>query len=268
MNKDTHEDMEEEITHHEALTTDARAHYASAQQSAYAIPAAILLAGAFVAGAIVFTQGGVQKSNDSGRLAAADKVEPSENLDAITPVTSEDHIRGNPDAPIKIVEYSDMECPFCHRFHETLQQIMEKYGDSGDVAWVYRHYPIDQLHRKARAEAVATECVAELGGNEKFWQFLDGFIAESPANDRTDLDTLLPQLLDTVGIDRDAFAECVESGDHDERIQAHVNNALATGGKGTPWSILIAPDGTKYPINGAQSFEFVDALIQRALDAR
>jgi len=252
----------------ETTTTDHAPQRAQIQPSPYAIPGAILLAGIFVAGAIVYTQGGVNTGTDSKGLAAAEQGAPSENLEAMAPVTEEDHIRGNPDAPVKIVEYSDMECPFCHRFHGTLQQIMDKYGESGDVAWVYRHYPIDQLHQKARTEAVASECVAELGGNVAFWQFMDGFVEASPANDGTNLDTVLPELVDAVGVDYAEFAACVESGKYDEHIQGEVENALATGGRGTPWSILVGPDGSKYPINGAQSFEFVDALIQRALDAQ
>ena len=85
--------------------------------------------------------------------------EPVGTTDAVRPVTREDHIKGNPDAPIKIVEYSDFECPFCKRFHDTMNEVMSEV-DNGQVAWVFRHFPLDQLHPvKARAVAVASECV-------------------------------------------------------------------------------------------------------------
>jgi len=82
-----------------------------------------------------------------------------------------DHTNGNADARIQIVEYSDFDCPFCGRFHETMNQVMAKYGESGDVAWTYRHFPLEQIHPQAKAKAVASECVADLGGNDKFWEF-------------------------------------------------------------------------------------------------
>ena len=65
---------------------------------------------------------------------------------AVKVVDSEDHIFGNPDAPVKLVEYSDFECPFCKRVHPTLKKIMADYGIDGEVAWVYRHFPLDSIH--------------------------------------------------------------------------------------------------------------------------
>lgn len=88
-------------------------------------------------------------------------------------VTEEDHIRGSFDAPFILVEYSDIDCPYCARFHETMTQVMNTYGDSGQVAWVYRHFPLTQLHPNAGLKAEASECFAELGGNDTFWNYLD-----------------------------------------------------------------------------------------------
>lgn len=90
---------------------------------------------------------------------------------SIKPITGEDHIFGNSDAPIKIVEFSDLECPFCQKFHPTVKQIVEDYD--GQVTWVYRHFPLESIHSYARPAAEASECVAELGGNDAFWQYLD-----------------------------------------------------------------------------------------------
>jgi len=84
-----------------------------------------------------------------------------------------DHTRGDLGARIQVVEYSDFECPFCGRFHDTMKQVMSKYEESGDVAWTYRHFPLDQIHPQATPLALASECVADLGGNDKFWEFSD-----------------------------------------------------------------------------------------------
>ncbi|MCK9352115.1 MAG: thioredoxin domain-containing protein [Candidatus Paceibacterota bacterium] len=108
----------------------------------------------------------------------------------IPPVTANDRITGNIDAPIKIVDYSDTECPFCKRFHQTMLDIMKEYGASGKVAWVYRHFPLDGLHQKARYEAEAAECAFEQGGNTKFWEYLDLMFKVTPSNDGLDVEFL------------------------------------------------------------------------------
>ncbi|MDP3953732.1 MAG: thioredoxin domain-containing protein [bacterium] len=86
-------------------------------------------------------------------------------------VTAEDHIRGSLDASVKIVEYSDLECPFCKRFHPEMKAVMDQYD--GNMAWVYRHLPLESIHPSARPLAEGSECVAELGGNDGFWRYVD-----------------------------------------------------------------------------------------------
>ena len=86
------------------------------------------------------------------------------------PISGDDHIFGNKNADVIIVEYSDFECPFCQQFHPTLKQIVADYD--GQVAWAYRHLPLESLgHVNAKPAAEASECVAELGGNDAFWQY-------------------------------------------------------------------------------------------------
>jgi|GEM_PF-714306 len=80
----------------------------------------------------------------------------------------EDHIIGNPNAPILIIEYSDLECPYCKRFGETMKEIVAE--SNGEVAWVYRHWIV---HQGAVAKAAAAECVASIKGNDSFWKYID-----------------------------------------------------------------------------------------------
>ncbi len=233
------------------------------QTNQYLIPVAIVIAGAFVAGALYLSNTSTQPVTNTGTAQqVAEAPEPTGSTDAVRPVTSEDHIKGNPDAPIKIVEYSDFECPFCQQFHDTMNEVIDKYGESGEVAWIYRHFPLDQLHPvKARAEAVASECAAELGGNEAFWQFADRFMELTPSNNRTEIETVIPQIVREIGLDEVAFQTCFASGKYDDHIDADIANAVETGGRGTPWSIMIGPDGTTYPINGAQPLATIEQLI-------
>jgi len=86
-------------------------------------------------------------------------------------VTADEHIWGNPDAIVTIVEYSDLECVFCKQFHPVLKRIVEE--SNGNVRWVYRHYPITSLHQYAFEKAVASECIAKLKGNDAFWKYSD-----------------------------------------------------------------------------------------------
>lgn len=184
---------------------------------------------------------------------------------AMRPVSKDsDHIRGNSAAPVTLVEYSDFECPFCKRFHVTAKQLVDESG--GRVKWVYRHFPLDELHPvKARQEAVASECAAELGGNDAFWKFADRFYELTPSNNKTDIDTVLPQIAREIGLDAAKFAACRASGRHDQRVQEDYQNAVAIGGRGTPWSIVVSKSGKTYPLSGSQPYAAVKQLVELAL---
>lgn len=94
----------------------------------------------------------------------------------VVPIDFEtDHILGDKSARVAIIEYSDYQCPFCHRVHPTYQQIMEEYD--GKVMWVFRHFPLS-FHPEAMPLAIASECVATLKGNDAFWKFTDDLMAE------------------------------------------------------------------------------------------
>lgn len=231
------------------------------------MPVAVVIAGALIAGAVIYSGGKTESSTNTNNPQQQVVAQQTGDLEAMEPVSKDDHIRGNPDAPVKIVEYSDTECPFCKRFHPTMQQVMDEYGKDGKVAWVYRHFPLDQLHSKARKEAEATECAAELGGNDKFWAYLDRLMEVTPANNGLD-PAELPKIAQYVGLDTAKFNECLSSGRYAKKIEEHVQNAVATGGNGTPWSIVVGKNGKKYPLSGAQPYTSVKQLIDLALQGK
>lgn len=227
-----------------------------------ALPIAIVIAGALIAGAVFYTSRGA----DTAEVNQFQQEAPTGDLEAMAPVSASDHVRGNPNARVKIVEYSDFECPFCKRFHETMKQVVES---NADVAWVYRQFPLEELHPvKAYKEAVASECAAELGGNDAFWKYADRFFELTPSNNQTDINTVLPQIAKEIGLDVARFNECLSSTKYDQKIESEVQNAIATGGNGTPWSIVVAENGEKFPISGAQSYEQVKAVIDTALQIK
>lgn len=235
------------------------------QQSSWTVPGAIIIAGILIAGSVYYpNQNQGQTAGAVGSVKQAEDDSDTLGLDNMLPVSDKDHILGNANALVKIVEYSDTECPFCKKFHITMQKVMGKYGAEGKVAWVYRHFPLDSLHSKARKESEATECANELGGNAKFWAYMDRLMEVTPSNNSLDLNQL-PEIAKYVGLDEEKFKECLDSGRHAERVSNDLKNATQTGGQGTPWSILIGKDGKKYPINGALPYEQMEVLIEQAL---
>lgn len=250
----------------------------------YSIPLSIVIAGALIAGAVFYTSGG-----GGGSQAPAQ----GEVLKKVRTITKDDHVRGSEDAKVVIVEYSDPECPFCKQFHTTLQRVMSDYEASGDVAWVYRHFPLEQLHPKAPEEAEALECAADQGGNDMFWQFTDMVYETTNSNNSLDIGVYntpsptptgpdgkpyytekvprsttdageLSDIASSLGLDVSAFEECLASDKYAERVSTDMNEAFEAGGQGTPHSIMIV-GRQQTAIEGAQSFEAVKQRIEEAL---
>lgn len=242
-----------------AKSTRRLYHQKMETKNSFAVPAAIVIAGIVIAVAIVYSVG---KSNTP---QAEEKPAATGDLEAMRPVDATDHVRGPLTAPVTIVEYSDPECPFCKRFHETMQAVVTKYD--GKVAWVYRHFPLPELHSKAPHEAQAIECATKLGGPTMFWNYADALYAATPSNNGLD-PAELPKIAVNLKLDAAKFNACLESGEMAKRVDADKENGVATGGNGTPWSILIGPDGKKYSINGAQPIESVSQMIDLALKTK
>lgn len=224
----------------------------------YLIPLSIIIAGVLIAGGIYL--GGQRRA-----LAPTNATQGESPTDInVKPVTNDDHILGSKDAKIQIVEYSDLECPFCKAFQTTLHQAFDKYGKNNDIAWIYRHFPLAELHPKAPKEAEAAECANELGGNDKFWKFVDGVYKVTPSNNGLD-PAELPKIAGQIGLDVNKFNTCLQSGKYTDKIQASYQDALAAGGQGTPYTVLVTSKG-KIPITrGAISFEELSAQIDQVL---
>lgn len=175
------------------------------------------------------------------------------NIDGIQ---EDDWVRGDRNAEVTIVEFSDVDCPFCTRFHSTMNQVLAEYD--GQVNWVYRHFPLTSLHPEASKKAEAAECVGELGGNDKFWAFLDEIFEQD--------ETLsgVADIAASVGVDRGAFQTCLDSGKHASAVSADSSAAQRAGGRGTPYSVIIAGN-QKVAIPGALPFESVKTSLDSIL---
>ncbi len=236
----------------------------------YVIPLSILISGVLIAAAIMYVGDGSFGRVGAQLGSAADGgTEPSakenNSLELVRPISAEDHLLGNPSAPVKIIEYSDLECPFCSQFHLTMKQAMDEFGKEGKVAWVYRHFPLEQIHQQARPGAEAAECADDLGGSQAFWSFIDTVFAKQEAGLSA---ALFSQTAGDVGLDRAAFDSCVSANSHGNIIDADIQNALDSGGQGTPYSVIVAADGSKQSIPGAVPYATLKSQIERALGGK
>jgi protein-disulfide isomerase len=201
------------------------------------IPIAIIIAGALISGGIYM----------SGTSKKVDGTSPIKAAAVIEPITSADHVLGDPKtAKVTIIEYSDLECPFCKVYHETLSKLYDENKASGKLAWVFRHSPIVELHSKAPKEAEATECAAELGGNVVFWKYLAEVFSNTPTNNGLDLANLY-DFADTVGLNAKAFKACLDSGKYATKINEQILAAKKAGVEGTPYAVLVM-DGKNVPL--------------------
>lgn len=228
----------------------------------------VLVIGAFVIG-MLFTEvrmlrkGGVTAGAGTGNTADIQQpAQPTADYTAIRPVDDTDHIRGNKDAAVTLIEYSDFECPFCGQFKPTVDQVMEEFGD--DVRLVYRHFPLESIHPNARPAAVASECVAELKGEEAFWSYHDVLFEATAAQTELDEDFLLKSATD-LGVNGAQFTACVESGRYDQLVDDHTADGSAAGVQGTPGTFVLHGDSGEF-INGALPFASIKNIINGYLN--
>jgi len=248
------------------------------------LPLSILIAGGLIAGTILFV---------NTKTPATNTLPTNTVKKEVRTVQNNDHILGSPKAKLVIIEYSDTECPYCKVFHETLQKVIAEYGNSSKVAWVYRHFPIPQLHPKAAKEAEALECAAAQGGNDMFWKYTDAIYAKTTSNNSLDIGVyndpetapsdasgkpyytqktprsttdagILSDTAVTLGLDKAAFEDCLAKGAFAERVALDAAEAAAAGGQGTPHSIILV-DGQQIPVEGAYPFETLKGLIDSIL---
>lgn len=220
----------------------------------------IIIAGAFIGGGVYLSKIKVNRPVKNNTL-------PEQTEIKIKEVQSDDHIRGSKSAKVIIIEYSDPECPYCKIFHSTLMSLFTDKELGGKIAWVYRHFPLDSLHKKARYEAQAFECAGEIGGNDSFWRLVDKVYEVTPSNDGLD-DSMLPEYAEKVGLPKAEFSTCLNSNKYSSKIESQFQEAVAAGGTGTPYSIIIGPTGQKIPVPGAVPFDSLKIQIQSLLNLR
>lgn len=235
----------------------------------YSTPAAVLLGSLVVALAILLHGGIIKVGKPVSAPAAPTTAQPATAPQPqpaqveVEKLRDNDHIRGNRNARVLLIEYSDLECPFCKRFHPTAQQAVDEY--KGQMAWIYRHFPLDQIHSKADKEAEATECAKEQVGDVGFWKMTDKIFEVTPSNNGLNLDDL-PKLATQIGLDQNKFKACLDSGKYAAYVENDYQGGIRAGVQGTPGNILLdTKTGKTVPIPGAVPYETLKSAIDSLL---
>ncbi|MBU1039442.1 DsbA family protein [Patescibacteria group bacterium] len=225
--------------------------------------AAISLIGFIVAVAFSFSGGSFSKktatSNPSANLPVDNNPSQQPSLGPVDiAVKDSDYLRGSKDAPIVMIEYSDLECPFCQKFHDSMKKIMADYP--GQIAWIYRHFPLS-FHANAQKEAEGAECVGKLGGADKYWQFIDKIFERTTATGTGFALDKLPALAKEVGVNEAKFKTCLDSGEMAQKVQTDLQEGSAYGVGGTPTTFVNGQ-----PLEGALPYEQVKSVVDQILN--
>ncbi|MCV0398606.1 MAG: DsbA family protein [Nitrosarchaeum sp.] len=180
----------------------------------------------------------------------------------------DDPVRGNDDAPITIIEFSDFQCPFCARFHiQTLPLLLENYIDAGKAKLVYRDFPIQGIHPNAIPAAAAAECADEQG---KYWEYHDKLFENQ--NQWNQLETpdavaVFGQYAKEIELNQEQFDVCLNTGKYIDEIRKDLDDGREYGVSGTPGFFIGNEELGFVELKGAQPFENFQKVLDLQLNA-
>ncbi|MES2966542.1 MAG: thioredoxin domain-containing protein [Patescibacteria group bacterium] len=181
-------------------------------------------------------------------------------LEEPSPVTAADYTKGAADAKIKLITYTDFDCPFCKSFHSTLNTIVNRYPD---VSITYRHYPLEQLFPNSKKLSIAAECAGRVGGDAAFYQFTDSVFNLRGLNDRTDM-SKLSTYAQSAGVQAALFEACRNSNEAELAVLADIKEGTALSVTGAPQSYFFK-NGEMGKMQGAQPLIVVEQIIENLL---
>lgn len=225
----------------------------------------ILLVVAALAIGYLFNKVQMLEKNAGSPTAAAGNPEVTQparptELKIKKPSASADHWKGDKNARYILVEYSDLECPFCKSNAETPNKLM---GAIKNTAHVFRNFPLS-FHQNAQKEAEASECVAELGGNDAYWKYIETIFERTTSNGTGfALDKLGP-LAKEVGVNQSKFQTCLDSGKYEQNVKDSLSEASTAGVAATPTTVVYdMKTGKTSVIEGAVPFEQQQTQIEQ-----
>jgi protein-disulfide isomerase len=218
----------------------------------YILPGAIVLAGAIIALTVFAVRTDTSPKLGSGAPGM------------VRPVNPADRILGNPQAPVKLVEYADIDSVYSKQFQATMEQLMSEYAAGGKVAWVYRHFPLLDQHAAAASHAEAAECAGFLGDDDAFWRFIDAIQAAAPGETQFPVDGY-PAIASQLGLPQVDFQTCLENGRFTKKVYEDSTNALEVGAEGAPFTVVMIDGQEPVGIQGSLSYEDMKRVIDDAI---
>lgn len=209
------------------------------------------------------------EGNDSGLdsggggIAGGDSGSDAGNGGAINKIEFGDApVKGDDNAPVTIVEFSDYECPFCGRFYsETLGLIEENYISTGKAKLVFMDFPLSSIHPKAQSAALAARCAGEQGGDEAYFKMHDKLFE----NQVSLSDENYKKWAREIGLNGEKFDECFDSGKFNSNVLADLNYGTSLGVTGTPAFFVGNEESGFRVISGAQPYGVFEQAIEVAL---
>lgn len=169
------------------------------------------------------------------------------------------HIYGSETARYSLVEFSDLECPYCKKYHATPKSVVD--ASTGLVNWKWHHLPLPFHNPVATIEAHAAECVASLAGNRAFWVYINEVFTETKGNGQGAGD--LVTLAQNMGIDETKFSQCLTSGKFRDKISADLAEANRLGFNSSPITMVVDnKTGAQVVLRGLQSPDSIVSAIQ------
>jgi len=200
-------------------------------------------------------------------LKISDNQPDSPTVKPVNVSIDDDPVRGDPNAPITIIEFSDFQCPFCSRFHtQTLPTILEEYVDTGKVKFVYRDFPIQSIHPNAMPAAAASECAHE---QNKYWEYHDAlFERQQNWNNLKLSDSIdtFKKMAKEFGMNENQFNSCLDSGKYIDEINKDLKDGTNYGITGTPGFFVGNEKSGYVKLIGAQPIETFKKIIDSQLN--
>lgn len=231
--------------------------------------AALFFIGGFFVGSLwqenQMLKSGTGTTPTTATAPAADTGPTKEQLASLPLLKENDHIVGNKDAEVILIEYTDFECPFCALYHPTTKQLLTDYGDK--LALVYRNYPLD-FHPNAQKAGEAGECIAKLGGNEAYWKYANT-IFETNTNEAGQ-HRITPDAITAAaqasGVNMTQYQTCLDSGEMADKVKTDMAEGSAAGVGGTPGTFIVTKDGVQEYVPGAYGVDKMKPILDKYIN--